>query len=71
MLWIGGYARCEGPAPTLDLPCYTYRYVPKPLNDRQKQVDQQIIALSWPYLLLLAREGWAVRRKQAQRIRRR
>jgi len=43
-----------------------YRYVPKPLNGRQEQLYQQIIALSWQYprygyrriCALLAREGW-------------
>ena len=63
----------------VDLPRSTYRYVPKPLMSRQKQLYQQIIALSWPYPrygyrrnpALLAREGWTVSRKQVQRIRRR
>ena len=57
----------------------TYRYVPKPITDRQQQLHQRIVALSWGYprygyrriRVLLAKEGWTVSRKQVQRIRRR
>ena len=57
----------------------TYRYVPKPVPDRQRQLHQRIIALSWAYprygyrriRRALAKEGWTVSRKQVQRIRRR
>ena len=63
----------------LSLPRSTYRYVPKPLTDRQEQLYQRIIALSWHYprygyrriRALLAREGWTVSRKQVKCIRRR
>ncbi len=63
----------------LYLPRLTYRYVPKPLTDRQEQFYQRIIAFSWHHprygyrriRALLAREGWTVSRKQVQRICRR
>lgn len=63
----------------LGLPRSTYRYVAKPLTDRQEQLYQRILALSWHHprygyrriRALLAREGWMVSRKQVQRIRRR
>ncbi len=63
----------------LSLPRSTYRYVPKLLTDRQEQLYQRIIALSWHHpcygyrriRALLAKEGWTVSRKQVQRIRRR
>jgi transposase InsO family protein len=53
--------------------------VPKPLTDRQEQLYQRIISLSWHHprygyrriRALLAKEGWTVSRKQVQRIRRR
>ena len=53
--------------------------MPKPLTDRQEQLYQRIISLSWHHprygyrriRALLAREGWTVSRKQVQRIRRR
>ena len=56
----------------------TYRYRPKPLTDRQQQLHGRIETLSWahpPYgyrriRRLLAKEGWTIRRKQIQRIRR-
>ena len=49
----------------LSLPRSTYRYVPKPLTDRQELLYQRIIALSWYHprygyrriRALLAREG--------------
>ncbi|MBT4979168.1 MAG: transposase [Gemmatimonadetes bacterium] len=49
------------------------------MTDRQEQLYQRIIALSWHHprygyrriRALLAREGWIVSRKQVQRIRRR
>jgi len=63
----------------LNLPRSTYRYAPKRLTDRQEQLYQRLIALSWHHprygyrriRALLAREGWQVSRKQVQRIRRR
>jgi len=63
----------------LNLSRSTYRYVPKRLTDRQEQLYQRLIALSWHHprygyrriRALLAREGWQVSRKQVQRIRRR
>ena len=36
----------------LNLPRSTYRYVSKPLTDRQEQLYQRIIALSWHLPLL-------------------
>jgi len=52
----------------LNLPRSTYRYVPKRLTDRQEQLYQRLIALSWHHprygyrriRALLAREGWQV-----------
>ena len=63
----------------LNLPRSTYRYAPKQSTDRQEQLYQRVIALSWHHprygyrriRALLAREGWQVSRKQVQRIRRR
>ena len=62
-----------------NLPRSTYRYAPKQSTDRQEQLYQRVIALSWHHprygyrriRALLAREGWQVSRKQVQRIRRR
>ena len=57
----------------------TYRYAPKPVPDRQQQLHQRIVVLSWAYprygyrriRRVLTKEGWTVSRKQVQRIRRR
>ena len=57
----------------------TYRYAPKPVPDRQQQLHQRIVVLSWAYPCygyrrirrVLTKEGWTVSRKQVQRIRRR
>ena len=62
-----------------NLPRSTYRYAPKQSTDRQEQLYQRVIALSWHHprygyrriRALLAREGWQVSRKQVQRVRRR
>ena len=56
----------------------TYRYIPQPIPDRQQQLHQRIVTLSWApprygyrrIRRLLAREGWTISRKQVQRIRR-
>ena len=57
----------------------TYRYCSRPPTDRQQQLHERIVALSWQcprygyrrIRALLAAEGWTVSRKQVQRIRRR
>ncbi len=62
----------------LNLPRSTYRYAPKQSTDRQEQLYQRVIALSWHHprygyrriRAVLEREGWSVSRKQVQRIRR-
>jgi hypothetical protein len=62
----------------LGLPRSTYRYTPKPLTDRQQQLHQRIETLSWAnprygyrrIRRLLTKEGWTIRRKQVQRVRR-
>jgi len=56
----------------------TYRYKPKPLTDRQQQLHGRIQTLYWAHprygyrciRRLLTKEGWTIRRKQIQRIRR-
>ncbi len=56
----------------------TYRYRAKPLAQKQIQLHQRIVALSWQHprygyrriRALLAQEGWSVSRKQVQRVRR-
>lgn len=62
----------------LKMPRSTARYQPKPLTDRQQQLQQRLVTLSWQHprygyrriRALLAREGWTVSRKQVQRLRR-
>ena len=62
---------------SLGLPRLTYRYRPKPLTDQQ-QLHQRIETLSWAnprygyrrIRRLLTKEGWTIRRKQVQRVRR-
>ena len=57
----------------------TYRYCSRPPTDRQQQLHERIVALSWQcprygyrrIRALLAAAGWTVSRKQVQRIRRR
>ena len=68
----------SGPGVIWSLARSTYRYTPKPVPDRQQQLHQRIVALSWAYprygyrriRRALAKEGWTVSRKQVQRIRR-
>ena len=56
----------------------TYRYPVKSPLPQQVQLHQRIVSLSWQYprygyrriRAVLEREGWSVRRKQVQRIRR-
>jgi putative transposase len=50
----------------------SYRYHPRPSTDRQQQLQQRIVTLSWQYprygyrriRAVLVGEGWTVSRKQ-------